>query len=315
MSRETSPLIVGDFWLDKRRDGRAANVWQIATYKSRSRSVVYQTTKCKTEEVDRASEILRAHEANKRSMGQQNGREAELLPHLFHYLREHGPDVERLDTIESSFRAWIGFLMQDELTTGAKVHEINKISVARFRHWRMQAHSWEIEWGDKVYRHRSKGVTGEAVQRNIEDLRSALNHAEDAGRIESFPKIPSVPKNLRSKPRNLVFSISQLGAIVAYADQEPQIQHWLLLMLATGARPDAALAFSPKDQWLDNVIDLHPVGAPLTDKRNVLVPVITPFVPILKNWSTTPVFQNRHEWRDNRHQNIALVGQGRANRV
>lgn len=32
MPREDSPYIVGDFWLDKRRDGKSPDTWQIARY-------------------------------------------------------------------------------------------------------------------------------------------------------------------------------------------------------------------------------------------------------------------------------------------
>jgi len=297
MPRETSPLIVGDFWLDKRRDGIAPDVWQIATYKPGTRSVIYRSTKCRTLDEKRAGEVLRAYEAAQRSKSHQNVEEAELLPHLFNYLREHGPDVHRIDTIKSSFRAWIGFLMQDELTTGARVADLDVVSVARFRRWRMAPHSWAVEWDGKLFRHNSRGVSGEAVQRNIEDIRSALNHAEAARRIPLCPRIPSVDKKLRSKPRDLVFTAKQLGAIIAYSDQETEVQQWLRLMLATGARPDAALAFVPEQQWHGGVIDLHPVNAPLTDKRNPIVPVIDPLKPILKNWKAASVTSRKRWWR------------------
>ena len=297
MPRETSPLIVGAFWLDKRRDGIAPDIWQIATYKPGTRSVIYRSTKCRTVDYERAGEVLRAFEAADRSKTAQDIEDAELLPHLFNYLREHGPDVHRIDTIKSSFRAWIGFLMQDELTTGARVADINKVAVARFRRWRMGPHSWAVEWDGKLFRHSHKGVSGEAVQRNIEDMRSALNHAEAAGRIAMHPRIPSVAKGLRSKPRELTFTAKQLGAIIAYADQEPEIQQWVRLMLATGARPDAALAFNPADQWNGSVIDLHPAGAPLTDKRNPVVPVIDPLKPILAGWKLSQVGSHKRWWR------------------
>src|SRR3546814_10866203 len=32
MAKDTSPFVVGEYWLDKRRDGKAGNVWQIARY-------------------------------------------------------------------------------------------------------------------------------------------------------------------------------------------------------------------------------------------------------------------------------------------
>lgn len=292
MSRETSPLVVGDYWLDKRRDGKSPEIWQIATKKART--IVYRSTKCR--DVEDAGAVLRAFEAEQRSKHRQETHEAEVLPHLFNYLREHGPDTLRIDTIKSSFRAWIGFLMQDELGTDAHVSDINKVSVARFRRWRMGPHEWEVPWGGKVYRHKSKGVSGEAVQRNIEDLRSALNHAEAAGRIPMRPRIPSVDKSLRSKPRSVVFTAKQLGAIVAYADLEPEVQAWLWLMIGTAARPDAALAFDPAKQWHGNVIDLHPAGAPVTDKRNPVVPAIEPLHAVLKTWPEGTAVKSRKRW-------------------
>lgn len=299
MPRINSPCIIGDYWLDKRRDGKSPDIWQIATYTGNARSVVYRSTKRRTVDLEAAKEVLRSHEAQQRSKERaQDPSDAELLPHLFNYIREHGPDVHRVDTIKSSFRAWIGFLMQDELGTDAKVADINKVSVARFRRWRMAPHTWDVEWGGKVYSHKSKGVSGEAVQRNIEDLRSALNHAEAAGRIPMRPRIPSVDKKLRSRARTEVFSPKQLGAIVAYADHEPDVQRWLWLMIGTAARPDAALAFDPTNQWRGNIIDLHPAGNPLTDKRNPIVPAIEPLQGILKDWvGSEPVLSRKQWWR------------------
>src|SRR5690606_1761405 len=139
MPREDSPLIVGAYWLDKRRDGKSPDIWQIATYSGKSRSVIYRSTKQRT--VEDAAPILRAHEALERSRAHgQDPRTAELLPHLFNYIRERGPDIHRLDTIKSSFRAWIGFLMQDELGTQATVADITPGVAARFRRWRMGPH-------------------------------------------------------------------------------------------------------------------------------------------------------------------------------
>lgn len=295
MPRDTSPLIVGDYWLDKRRDGVAPDIWQIAGYKPGSRSVIYRSTKRR--DVAQAGEVLRSFEAAQRSKQPQETDEAELLPHLFNYIREHGPDVKRLDTIKSSFRAWIGFLQQDELGTGARVADINKVSVARFRRWRMGPHEWSVEWGGKVYSHTSQGVSGEAVQRNIEDMRSALNHAEAANRIPMRPRIPSVDKKLRSKPRDLTFTIAELGAILGYAEHDKGAAQWIRLLIATAVRPDAGLAFNPADQWHGNLIDLHPKGWDETDKRNPLVPVIEPFRPVLEGWEYLPVKSRKRFWR------------------
>lgn len=291
MPRQDSPYIVGDYWLDKRRDGKSPDIWQIATG---TRAIVYRSTKCRA--LDDAKAVLRSYEADQRSMHKQDASEAELLPHLFAYIREHGPDVRRLDTIKSSFRAWIGFLMQDDLGTGALVADMHKVTVARFRHWRMGPHEWSIEWDGKTFNHKSPGVSGEAVQRNIEDLRSALNHAEAAQRVTMLPRTPSVDKKLRSKPRAHTFTVKQLGALIAYADQEPAVQQWLWLMIGTAARPDAALAFDPARQWHGDLVDLHPPHWPETDKRNPVVPVIDPLKAVLEGWQDHDAVKSRKRW-------------------
>lgn len=297
MSRKGSPLIVGDFWLDKRRDGKSPDIWQIATYSDKSRSIVYRSTKRRT--VDEAEPILRAYEAQARSVSQgQDARVAELLPHLFNYVRERGPDIHRIDTVKSSFRAWIGFLMQDQLGTEATVADITPGVVARFRRWRMGPHSWEVEWNNKVFRHTSDGVSGHAVQRNIEDLRAALHYAEGERRIDA-PKLPSVDKKLRGRMPPEMLSPERLGALWAYAREDVGIWREIALMMATASRPGAAMAFDPSTQWRGDILDLQP-DREETDKRNAMVPVIEPMRPILKAWKADPhprVKSRKRWWR------------------
>jgi integrase len=276
---------IGDYWLTKRRDGKSPDIWQIAAYSPRSRSTVYRSTKRRS--LEEAKAVLRSFESAQRSKRQQDNHHAELVPHLFNYLREQGPDIVRADTIKSSFRALIGFLQQDEAGLDVPVAEVNKVLLTRFRRWRMGQHEWEVAWGGKVYRHKSAGVSGEAVQRNLEDLRAALNHAESAGRIIA-PKIPSVDRKLRSTPSDLVLTPKEIGALMGYARKDVGPWRELCLMLATAARPGAALAFNPAEQWHGDIIDLHPVGRKITDKRNAIVPVIDPLRPILEAWLDAP---------------------------
>lgn len=293
----TGKFTIGDYWLDKRRDGRSP-YWQICSYSETARSVVYRSTKRR--DVEGAQEALRSYEAAERSKDkEQPAEQAELLPHLFNYIREHGPDVHRLDTVKSSFRAWIGFLMQDELTMLATVADIDKNMVTRFRRWRMGPHEWGIEWGGKAYCHKSEGVSGKAVQRNIEDLRAALHHAEANHRITA-PKVQSVSKNLRPKNPRATFTVKQLGAILGYAKEDKGAYRELCLMLATGCRPGNALAFNPEEQWLGDILDLQPKRKDLTDKRAAVLPVIEPLKPILKDWQESPhdqVKSRKRFWR------------------
>jgi hypothetical protein len=299
MGRDTSPYVYGDFWLDKRRDGKSPDIWQIAHYSEKSRSTVYRSTK--QGDLARASEVLRSYEADQRSKAKsQAADEAELLPHLFNYLREHGPDVRRLDTVKSSFRAWIGFLMQDELTTNATVADIGKNMVTRFRRWRMGPHEWEIEWaGGKVYRHKSEGVSGKAVQRNIEDLRAALHHAEANHRIVA-PKVMSVDKKLIKRNPRSPLDLETLGAIFGYAKTERGLYRELCLMLASGCRPGHAMKFDPAEQWQGDIMDLQPWREDETDKRAAVLPVIEPLRAVLADWRENPhdtVASRKTTWR------------------
>jgi integrase len=298
MSRESSPLIVGAYWLDKRRDRKSPEVWQITTYSEKSRCDVYRSTKCRS--VDEAGAVLRAHEAAERSKErEQPAEQAEIIPHLFNYLREQGPDVLRLDTMKSSFNAWIGFLMQDELGMAATIAQVDKNFANRFRRWRMKPHQWEVAWSDKTYRHKSPGVSGKAVQRNIEDMRAALHHAEANNRIVA-PKVASVNKKLRPKNPRGTFTIQQLGAIIGYANEDKGAVRELCLMIATGCRPGNALAFNPAEQWLGDILDLQPKRKDLTDKRAAVLPVIRQLRPILADWTREPhdqVKSRKRFWR------------------
>lgn len=299
MPRESSPHIIGDYWLDKRRDGRAPDIWQIAAYNMGSRSVVYRSTKQRT--LEGAIAYFQAWDAEQRSKEKNQPRdEAKLLPHLFNYLREQGPDVKRLDTIKSSFRAWIGFLQQDELGTGATIADIDKNFANRFRRWRMKPHSWEVEWDDKVLKHSSDGVSGKTVQRNIEDLRAALHHAEANNRFEA-PKVASVDKKLIKRNPRQIFDRDTLGAILGYAKQERGLYRELCLMLASGCRPGHAMKFDPTGlQWTGDIIDLQPEREDKTNKHAAVLPVIDPLRPILADWKQNPhdrVNSRKTTWR------------------
>lgn len=295
MSRE-GKYSDGEYWLDKRRDGRSPDIWQIARYSEKSRSVVYRSTKRRS--LDDAKPVLHAFAAAQRSKARgQSAQDAQILPHLINYIREHGEDVMRLDTIKSSARAWIGFLQQDELGTAASIADIDKLMLARFRRWRMGEHEWNVEFGGKLFEHKSTGVGPEAVQRNLEDLRAALNHAEDAQRIIA-PKIPALPSEMRAEPRDTVLTFEQLGALWGYARADWPVWREISLQIATGCRPGIAMAFDPSTQWKGPVIDLQPPERQRTKKRNARIPMIAPIAPILEGWRAMPHKQvkSRKTW-------------------
>nr|WP_086493791.1 hypothetical protein [Novosphingobium panipatense] len=83
MPRETSPFILGDYWLDKRRDGKSPDIWQIAGREKGQ--LVYRSTKCR--DVEKAKEALRTFDSQGRAKQKQSNEDAELVPQLFLYAR------------------------------------------------------------------------------------------------------------------------------------------------------------------------------------------------------------------------------------
>lgn len=285
MPREDSPYIVGEFWLDHRRDGASPDIWQAATYKRGSRQVVYKSTKCR--DIADAKPWLDSYWDKQRAKQSQPVDEAKVVPALFNYWDEHGKKAERPDSIACSIRLFLGFLMQDEAGVNLTMDQADRALFKRFIDWRMHPHSYEVPWGDKTISGASEGVKGETVQSDLSRVAAALNRQEDFGRIPVAPKVPGVDKKLRSQPREYLYTVDQMGAIMWVAAHDVDMFRWLLLQLGTIVRPEAALLFDPRTQWRDSygLIDLHPVGKPRTRKRNPVVPAIPELVPFLEAWA------------------------------
>jgi hypothetical protein len=180
---------------------------------------------------------------------------------------------------------------------GVAVAGLNKDLFERFMAWRQKPHSYSIEWLGKTFEHSSKGVSGEAIQRNLDDVRAALNYAVGK-QLPWAPKVPAVALELRSPPRDVTLTIDQLGAIVAYAAYDIEALRWVLGMIGTAARPDAVLKWNVAKQWKGEPnFDTHPFGEPKTKKRNAVVPLIPEFRPWLEAWSASP-HKDRSEPQD-----------------
>lgn len=286
MGRDTSPYIVGDFWLDKRRDGKSPDVWQIARYDAKARSDVYRSTKQR--DLAAAKAVIDTFFEVQRAKGPQTAEDAKVIPQLLLYYREHGQEARKPAQIASSLRVWIGFLMQDIASPDVTFAQVDKPLLERFRRWRMGEHSYSVPWRDKVYNHSSTGVSGETVQRNLDDFRAALNYAEDANRVPHAPKVAGVKQEYRSPPRDVHVTLEQLGAMVAFTRADIGTHRWIQLMIASMHRPDACLAFDPAKQDRGALLDMHPPEWPRTKKRNQVIPCITPFRSVLNEWGKKP---------------------------
>lgn len=286
MGREERRLYtVGEFWLAQRAE---SPFLQIRWYDERTKTTRGKSTRRRT--VEEAIPVILAHEEAARSKRLQPADQVLAATTFLDFWKERGRTRKNAATIASSLRIFLGFLEQDRVTIGATVAEMTPDVFKRFIHWRQQQHDYSVEWMGETFAHSSKGVSGEAIQRNLDDVRAALNHAEAFGRIPHAPKVRSVDSELRSPPRDVTLSMAQLGAIVGYAAYELPALRWVLGMLATGSRPDAVLAWNVGQQWRHRrlIFDTHPTGWAYTKKRNATVPVIPEFRPWLEAWADAP---------------------------
>lgn len=305
MARDDSPFIYGDYWLDKRRDGKAPDTWQIAWYEADTRQVRYRSTR--KHDLEDAKGVIKAHEETERARGKQRPEDALVIPLLFLYWKEHGKDAASAGQIASSLRQFIGFLMQDEATTDLTVAALNNGLWERFRKWRMAPHSYDVPWFGREYKHSSPGVVGESVSRNLDDVRAALGHQESNARLPYVPKVPGLADEYRSPPRDLVLTRAQMGAIIGYAAYDIRALRWVLAMIATAGRPEALLACKPAEQAMEDfrLLDLQPRSWRRSKKVNPVLPVIPEFQPWLRAWAANPhppVKSRKTWWRHMRDQ-------------
>ena len=282
MARDSSPHIVGPFWLDKRPDGKSP-CWQIAWYDEQARTVRYRSTRQR--DVAGAKDRLDAHyAADKAKMVQSS--DALAVPQILLYWKAHGRKAINADSIACSLRQFIAFLFQDEAGAAVTYEEMRPDLFTRFKDWRMAPHSYVVNWYGAEFRHQSKGVVGATVQRDLNNIHAALNHAVKAGRVPFAPKIAGMGPEHKSEPRKRILTPAEIGSMIGYAIDDPILLRFLISILATAARPVVVRKWKIAAQadLARGLFDVHPPGAPRTKKHNPTVPIPTFWCEWLKVW-------------------------------
>lgn len=124
---------------------------------------------------------------------------------------------------------------------------------------------------------RADTIADATIMRELSTLRAAISWAAEDGIIAYKPHVPKLQgsKRLRTRPRQISYSLPQLAAILEAAWASPHRQHvhlFALTMLASHARTEAILECDLDAQYVDGVIDW--LGdRELTSKRRATVPV------------------------------------------
>ena len=303
VARDDSPFRYGDYWLDRGRNKAVSDRWYIAWYDGAARTVRYRSTRCTN--VEDAKYVLIAHVTRTEVIKLQDDEaKVYVAAEIVRYFDEHGVGTlgeTKSGVISSICRCFIGFLKQDEVTIRCTFADLRSPVWKRFIAWRRKPHSHSVIWKGKQYDHTSSGVSDTAILKDIKIVIAALNHAVENERASRAP-VPTrkIMKTLSvNKGRNRVLTMGELGAIIGYARSDEPLWHYVMLQLATAVRPEAALKFNCDDQFRPafQLIDLHPTNAPVTQKRNPVVPAIPGIVTMMKDWKGLWITDGTGEFR------------------
>ena len=187
------------------------------------------------------------------------------------WLEKHAyPNLSDPIRYRDGARRWREFFDEERragrLTGPPTVADINSDLVRRFHAWRRQ-----------------QGVGGHTIARDTAALRQPLNWAWKNNLIPSAPFVPDVRSTEKAEPRDLVYSIEQIAALLEAARATPEREHihlFAMLMLSTNGRVEAVLELEAA-QIQDGLIYFNAPGRAQTKKRRSVVPVCPTLAPWL----------------------------------
>lgn len=128
---------------------------------------------------------------------------------------------------------------------------------------------------------RGAGIGWQTINRERMVLRAALNHAKRHHGLMIVPDVPTIPENHEDnrpvEPKGRPLSVPELSRL--YEASEGHMRTFLLILMGTVCRPDAARDLEPSKQcdFTHGLIDLNPPGRKQTKKYRPVVPM-APFL-------------------------------------
>ena len=254
---------VGDYFLGQRRGSPA---WFRCRYNAATR----QTERVSLETID--------YEDAKRKLtvwfaGHGDGpmEQEPMLPEvLLGYYEAHGKNVVSLHAVTSGCKYWI--------------EHFGNIPAK-------QASGHEPIQGFKAYLKR-KGFADSYVNRVLSVGRAALTRAYERGLLQ-YPPIVKAIRGASGEAKGRPLELWELQHLLKGPDH---LRRFVLLSLATGARPDAVLGLTWEQiDFTGGVIRLNPPGRAQSKKRRANIPMCSEIRKLLQSWgpSDDPVVHFR----------------------
>jgi len=240
---------IGDYWLSQRP---GSHYWYRTWHDKKSRQT--RRVSLRTADFEQAKIILAQWVAVQGQWHETSASEITLADVFQRYFNQHGQTVRNPDNQRRAL--WAILQRAGEITVREYTLATQERIVAGLR---------------------DAGYKDGGIKRMMGTAHAALRWAWKREIIDHVPPQASVPD---SEPRERVLAMAELSALWRAADA-PHKRMFLLLAVGTMARPGAVLRLTRFQCDLERgLIDLQPVDAPRTAKRNPVVPM----APTLRPW-------------------------------
>lgn len=265
MAKRAKQYRLGEFWLAWRTDRQE---WAICWNDSAARTRRRISTGCG--DYNDNSAPVEAQEA--------------LAKHFHAYGQPEAIDPNQRQSVSVVLTTWLA----KEAARKARAQQY-AYAVAHLQRWldRMGGLTVAALTPERVQSYidnrRSEGVTGETIQGELAALSRSLKWADLNGMIPYAPRIPRVPAELKSGPKEVEYSKEQIAALLEAAASRVDrihVQLFAMIMLSTHARVEAVLELDAS-QIRDGLIYFNAPSRAQTIKKRAIVPVTPTLAKLL----------------------------------
>lgn len=217
------------------------------------------------------------HRSRRAPTGTQDHGEALEILRLFELERNKPKEAKPEEIAIKQVLGWYWAEIASKKPSGEQA----KIAIARFNAFFGEARVSIIDGhSHRLYleQREADGVGWQTINRERMILRAALRHAWKNHGLLSVPYVPTIKKDDDNaapvEPRGRPLSIKELAQLYSAAKAD-HLRRFILVLMGTLCRPDAALDLRARDQldFQHRLIILNPPGRKQTKKQRPTVPM------------------------------------------
>ena len=273
---------VGEYWLSQQHRSKA---WCRTWYDAKTRQT--KRASLGTDNFEEAKARLDDWFTMNRTMSHEKQEDIMLADILARYWEQHAKHLPSADRSQSAIKHWLEFYGDEPLsflqniTNQEKFHQYLK----------------------------DRNMKPTSIGRVIVAGKAAINRAWKRGEIENVPYIMNVgAKEARSaEPKGRPLEISDIVQFYEACNQDT-IRIFTMLMIATGARPDAIYQLTMDRCDIDNgLIDLNPEGRIQNNKYRPTVKMPQSIIPMLTTLKHSKKQSYAIEYRSNKVRSLRIA--------